>query len=200
MKYFVYGDKEIRHLKNADENMKNLIERMGHLDRELEEDLFAGLASSIVGQQISGRALETIWGRLEEKAKTVTPQNIDSLSVEDIQSCGMSFRKANNIKSLAAKFLSGEIDTEEIEKMTDDEVVSKLTRLDGIGKWTAEMTLIFTLKRPDVMSFGDYGIRKGLSKLCGREVDKTTFEVYRQKFAPYGTVASFYLWELASEK
>ena len=187
MKYFVYGSKETEHLKNADEKMKALIERNGHIDREVYEDLFKCLVSSVVGQQISGRALETIVGRLEEKAGGITAKNIDGLSAEDIKNCGMSFRKANNIKNLSAKFLLGEINESEFANMADEEVVKKLIELDGIGRWTAEMALIFALNRPDVFSYGDFGIRKGLTKLCGKEADKTLFEKYRQKFSPFGT-------------
>lgn len=200
MKTFIYGSKETTFLKNADGNMKSLIERFGHIERQIYDSLFECLVSSVVGQQISGKALDTILLRLKEKANSICPENINSLSAEDIKLCGMSFRKATNIKSLACKFLSGEVDAAAFCDMTDDEVVAKLVTLDGIGKWTAEMALIFALNRKNVMSFGDFGIRKGLQKLYGKQIDKELFEFYRQKFSPYGTIASFYLWALANEK
>ena len=200
MAYFEYGKTEMDFLSAADENMRRLIENTGHIYRKTYDDLFQCVASSIAGQQISGKALETVWRRLTVLCGgEVTAEKVAELLPGEIKSCGMSMKKAAWIKSFADALAGGKFDADSVAGMSDGDVVAALRAFDGIGQWTAEMALIFALKRPDVFSYGDLGIRKGLMKLIGSaSIDRKIFEVYRKKFSPYGTVASFYLWALAS--
>lgn len=196
---FVYGDIEKEYLKSRDKKMKAAIERIGHIERAASPDLFVSLLDSIVGQQISGAAHATVWKRFCTLCD-VTPQAVDALTVEDIQQCGMSTRKAGYIKSAARAAASGELDLTQLRELPDEEVVTRLSALPGIGVWTAEMLMLFAMQRPDVMSYGDLGIRRGLMRLHGhREMPKKRFEMYRRRYSPYGSVASLYLWALAAE-
>lgn len=197
---FEYGAKEIDYLSSACPELGDVIRRMGKIEREMTPDPFECLASSVVGQQISGVALKTVWSRLENLTGGVSADSVAALCEDEIKACGMSLKKAQYIKSLAEVAKSGGLDKEKLQKMTDKEVVRYLTQFCGIGRWTAEMFLIFCLQRQDVMSFGDFGLRKGLSKLLSKEVTQEMFDTYAKKFSPHGTVASLYLWELASEK
>jgi len=201
MKYFDYGHTEIDFLKNSDEVLGDYIDKTGILHREMYDSLFDCLVSSIVGQQISNKALSTVLARLDKVAEEdISPQKLIDVGVQKIQSCGMSLRKANNLINLSKKIVEGEICFETMQNQPDEQIVENLISLDGVGVWTAEMALIFALGRKNVMSYGDFGIKKGLCLLYGIEKpDKKTFEFYRRKFSPYGTIASFYLWDIANK-
>lgn len=194
MAHFEYGETELSYLRANDEVLGRAIDRIGRLERELTPGIFEALVSSIVSQQISGKAAVTVFGRLQNVlGGSVTPAAICEKTLDEIQRCGMSKRKAGYIKSLAE---SG-IDTEALRELPDAEVVKRLSALSGVGVWTAEMMLIFSLKRPDVVSYGDLGIRHGMMKLYGlSELTRAEFEIYRARYSPYGTVASLYLWEM----
>lgn len=199
MPIFEYGDKEINYLKSRDKILGEAIDRIGMIEREIDPDLFSSLVSSIVSQQISGKAAETVWNKLCEKVGEITPESMAKISEPELQSCGMSFRKAGYIKGITDAVIQKEIDLDKLRSMPDNEVIKELTKLRGIGVWTAEMILIFSLGRPDVLSYNDFGIRKGMMKLYGlNELTTGTFEHYRKEYSPYGTVASLYLWEIAS--
>lgn len=200
-KFFEYGKEETDFLKNSDEKMKELIENTPHIFRTVHEDVFCSLVYSIAGQQISNKAHETVFNRLKTLAGEITPKKISALTAEKIASCGMSLRKAQNIFDLAKKETKGEICLEDLKNLSDDEAIKQLTSLKGVGKWTAEMTLIFCFERKDILSFGDFGIKKGLKILYGDDVvKKQNFLNMKQKFSPYATIASFYLWELANKR
>ena len=131
-------------------------------------------------------------------ASILTAEKINSASAEELQAFGISYRKAEYIKDFAAKIVSGEFNTAELEQMTDGEVIEKLTALKGIGVWTAEMLLLFCLQRPDVLSFGDFGIQKGMRMVYRhRKIDRKLFEKYRKRLSPYGSTASLYFWAVA---
>lgn len=197
MAIFEYGEKEINYLKSKDKRLAAVIERIGHLDRETDPDLFYALSSSIAAQQVSGKAAETVWRRVTEKT-AITPESIAALDAVELQSCGLSMRKVQYIKEAAEKILAGELDLDATAKMSDEEVITELVKLRGIGRWTAEMLLIFSLGRPDVLSFGDFAIKKGLKLLYGhKEITKELFEKYRRRYSPFCSVASFYLWAMA---
>ncbi|HQN75721.1 MAG TPA: DNA-3-methyladenine glycosylase [Methanomassiliicoccales archaeon] len=161
-------------------------------------DLFTALVSSVVGQQISGKAAVTVWNRVVERFGEITPSRLDQASLEDIQSCGMSFRKAEYVKGIAEACANGKLDLEGLKELPDEEVVKALVSLKGIGPWTAEMMLIFSLGRRDVVSWGDLAIRRGMMSLYGLEsMTRQEFDRYRSRYTPYGSVASLYIWELA---
>ena len=193
------GQAEVEHLTKKDKKLGEAIARIGPLERARTSDLFEAMVGNIIAQQISGKAAQTILGRLAERVGELVPFSILGMTVEDIQSCGMSMRKAGYIHSIAGAAHAGVLDG--LQAMTDEEVTARLVALPGIGIWSAEMLLIFSLGRPDVVSFGDLGIRRGMQRLYGlkKEPTKAQFERYRKRYRPYGTVASLYLWYLAGE-
>lgn len=198
MLYFKYDEQALSHLKSCDAQMKAAIERLGWIDREIVPDLYEGLISSIIAQQISSKAATTVWKRLENLSGGVTPESVGKLSAEAIQKCGMTMRKATYIESITASILVGTLHLKDFETLSDKEVINALKALPGIGIWTAEMLMIFSMQRMDVLSYDDLAIRRGLMNLYGLEqLDKKTFEKYRQMFSPYGSVASLYLWALS---
>lgn len=196
--YFRYGTKEIEHLKRADKKLAPVIDRIGMIKRPVIPDLFTALVHSIVSQQISSKARNTVWGRIETKLVEITPAAIDNLSLEEIQQFGISFRKASYIKSAAEKITAGELDLNSLYSMPDEQICSKLTELNGIGVWTAEMLMIFSMQRPDILSYGDLAIQRGMRMVYHhRKIDKNRFNIYRKRYSPYASVASLYLWEVA---
>ena len=201
MEFFKYGEIEINYLKAACPKMGSVIDRAGMLRRKVEPDLFKALISSIVSQQISTKAAVTVLSRLEELAGVITAEAILAKTDEEIKGCGLSYRKVGYIKGVCEAVKSGKLNLDSLRGMGDDEVITELVKLSGIGVWSAEMFLIFSLFRPDVLSYGDLVIRKGIMKLYGLDdISKKDFAVYRQMYSPYGTVASIYLWDLANDR
>ena len=200
MKYFQYGEKEINYLKSRDKKMAELIDRVGHIDREVIDDLFTCIIFNITGQQISTKALTSVWGRICEKLGEITPKSVLECGREQLKQCGISYRKADYIIDFAEKVNSGEFDIDAVSRMPDSEAVEYLCTLKGVGKWTGEMILIFCLQRPDVFSYGDLAILRGLCTVYHhRKITPQLFEKYRKRFSPYCTVASLYLWEASGQ-
>lgn len=198
MPIFKYGKKEIEYLKSKDKKLGTAIDRIGMVEREVTPDPFIALISSIIGQQISNKAAETVWNRLINLVGDISPENILHVSIEAIQSCGMSLRKAGYIRGAAEAAVSGSIDFNNLYMLRDEEIIHKLSSLHGVGIWTAEMLLIFSLCRPDVISYNDLVIRRGIMHLYGLStLSKKDFQKYRKRYSPYGTVASLYLWRIA---
>jgi len=200
MHVFEYGQKEIDYLKRKDKKLGVAIDRIGMIKREVTPDPFTALVSSIVSQQISSKAADTVWNRLEGLLGTITPESISKAEILEIQACGMSARKAGYIKGAAEDALSGQVDFTALHTLSDEEIIIKLSSLHGVGVWTAEMLLIFSLCRPDVVSFKDLAICRGMMNLYGiKELSREKFERYRKRYSPYGSVASLYLWALSVE-
>lgn len=200
MVYFEYGDKELNYLKKKDKRLAALIDKAGYIQRELYPDIFVSLVNSIAGQQISRAAKAAVWQRfLTLIGGEVTPQAIAGVPEAELRSCGLSARKAVYIKKLAQKVLDGEVDFAKYPKMSDADIIADLIRLDGIGKWTAEMQLIFSLGRINILSGGDGALQNGLKKLYGhKKITAALVEKYHKRYSPYASVASFYLWALAN--
>ena len=197
--YFEYGEKETEYLKSKDKKLAEAIEKTGHIYRETDDDLFLSIVKQIVGQQISAPAFKTVWKRVEDKLGEVSAENICSIGYEELQSCGLSYRKVSYIKDFPLKVHSGEFDVKKLAEMTDEEVIKELSSLKGIGVWTAEMLLLFCMQRPDVVSFGDLAIIRGMRMLYRhREIDRKKFDRYRKRYSPYGSVASLYLWAISA--
>lgn len=197
--YFKYGEKEISYLKNKDKKLAEVIEKVGLIERETDPELFSALVHHIVGQQISTKAQATIWERMKKSLGAVTPETILNASVDEIRSFGISLRKVEYIKDFAEKVHTGEFDIEAAEKMEDDELIKYLTTLKGVGVWTAEMILLFCLLRPNVFSFDDLAIQRGLRMVYHhRKIDRKLFEKYKRRFSPYCSVASLYLWAVSN--
>ena len=196
--YFQYGDKETEYLKKKDKTLGEVIEKIGHIEREVDSDLFSSVIHHIIGQQISTKAQETIWRRMKEQFGEVTAESISAADIPKLQSFGMTFRKAEYIKDFAEKVQSGAFDLAEISRLPDKEAIKMLTTLKGIGVWTGEMILLFCLQRPDIFSFDDLAIQRGLRMVYHhRKIDRKLFEKYRRRFSPYCSVASLYLWAVA---
>lgn len=197
MTIFQYGQHEIDYLKRKDKRLAQAIDRIGFIERPVIPNLFAALVNSIVSQQISSKAVATIWTRMQERLGEITPGNIALRTVEQVQQCGITMKKAVYIKKIAAAVRSGEFNIGELSELPDVEVMRRLCALSGIGVWTAEMLLTFSLQRPDVVSWGDLAIRRGMMMLYHhRKLDKVKFQRYKRRYSPYGTVASLYLWEI----
>lgn len=197
--YFKYGEKEISYLKNKDKKLAEVIEKVGLIERETDSELFSAFVHHIVGQQISTKAQATIWERIKNSFGSVTPERVLNASVDEIRSFGISLRKVEYIKDFAEKVHTGEFDIEAAEKMEDDELIKYLTTLKGVGVWTAEMILLFCLQRPNVFSFDDLAIQRGLRMVYHhRKIDRKLFEKYRRRFSPYCSVASLYLWAVSN--
>ncbi|MCZ0862802.1 DNA-3-methyladenine glycosylase family protein [Methanocorpusculum vombati] len=201
MQYFPYGTMETEALKAADPILGAAIDRLGHPDRPLMPDLFTALVNCVIAQQISTKAAETVYGRVVDRCGgAVTPEQIARFSEEEIQSLGMSRRKAGYIRGIAFAFVSGQIDARKLREADEDRIIRELTALPGIGIWTAEMLMLHSLQHPDICSWHDLGIRRGMMRLYGMEtVSKKEFEELRRRYSPYGSVASIYLWALAHQ-
>lgn len=175
-----------------------MIARIGKIEREIIPDPFCALVCSVVGQQISDRAADTVRGRLLALCGEITPDSITRLGAEELRRCGMSARKAGYIMGIAEAVRTGALPLADFPRMADAEVVERLSGLRGVGVWTAEMLLLFSLQRPDVLSWGDLALRRGMMSLYGHKtLTRERFERYRRRYSPYGSVAAFYLWELA---
>lgn len=196
--YFEYDNAATDYLSRKDKRLAEVIARIGHIDREVHSDLFAAVVHSIVGQQISMKAQETIWQRLLDHYGEITPERIHQATEEELQTVGISFRKADYIKDFARKICAGEFDIAGLYEKSDEEVVRELSALRGIGKWTAEMIMLFCMQRQDILSFDDLAIQRGLRMVYHhRRIDKKLFEKYRRRYSPYGSVASLYLWAVS---
>lgn len=196
--YLEYGSKEIEFLKSRDKLLGAAIDRIGHIYREIDSDLFSSVVHHIIGQQISTSAQATIWQRLNDMIKIINADTIYSLELAELQKLGMTFKKAGYIKEFAEKVRCKEFDIDALQYLSDAEVINELSALKGIGIWTAEMIMIFCMQRLDVVSFGDFAIHRGMRMLYHhRSIDRKKFAKYARRYSPYGTVASLYLWAIA---
>lgn len=200
MNNFPYGQKEMDYLAAADSKLAMVIKAVGKIERQTSPDIFASLISSIISQQISGKAAETIRGRVEALAGgSLTPRALQNLSADSLSSCGLSGTKVRYIQTAARAATDGTIDFVALKNLSDEEVVATLIALPGVGRWTAEMLLIFSLSRPDIISYHDFGIRKGMELLYGIDkLSKKDFLRLSAAYHPYATVASFYLWHVGN--
>jgi DNA-3-methyladenine glycosylase II len=195
---FKYGQTEIEYLSRRDKSLGQAIARIGMIEREINPDLFVALIRNIVAQQVAKKAAATVWNKMCKLLGEVTPVKIAATNIAAIQQCGMSMRKAGYIKSTADALVCGRIDLEVFPRMTDEDIIKELLSLPGVGVWTAEMLLIFSLARPNVLSWRDLALKRGMKNLYGLEnLSRNQFEKYRKRYSPYGSVASLYLWELS---
>ncbi|HSK46494.1 MAG TPA: DNA-3-methyladenine glycosylase 2 family protein [Coriobacteriia bacterium] len=189
------SDSISRQLAGADPSLGELIDRIGRVQVDASDPPFVTLARAIVSQQLSDKIASIIWGRVLEVAEP-TPEALASATTEALRSAGLSRSKVDYIQGVARAFLNDEIDADALELMTDDEVVAELTRLRGVGRWTAEMFLIFGLRRPDVLALDDYGVRLSAGRMLGLERAASRDELAERgaRWAPHRTAASLWLW------
>ena len=198
MKYLQFNKEQQEYLCKKDKRMAWAIEQIGSIKRPCDIDLFSSIVRHIIGQQISSKALVTVWTRLKNKFGRINAKNIASSTIEELQSLGMTYRKAGYIKDFAIKVYRKEFNLSDIEFMDDKEAIDKLSSLHGIGVWTAEMILLFCLNRLNIFSFNDLAIQRGLRLLYKHKtITHKIFEKYRKRFSPYCSLASLYLWEIA---
>jgi DNA-3-methyladenine glycosylase II len=189
--------KAIQHLRQADPVIAEIIERVGPYRVKYNEPVFGSLVRSIVYQQLSGKAAATIFGRLlVATGDPIHPQAILQLSFEELRSLGLSKQKAAYIRDLAEKTASEQVVFENFRRMTNDQIIRTLTQVKGIGVWTVQMFLMFSLRRPDVLPCGDLGIRNAIQKAYRLKEPPAPakLEQIGERWRPYCSVASWYLW------
>lgn len=196
--YFEYGETETSYLCSKDARFKDVIERIGHVDRNVDPDLFSSVVHHIIGQQISTKAQATIWLKIRNELGVVNAESILDAAPEQLQSLGLTFRKVDYIRDFSRKVHSGEFDLEAVKTMSDEDAIQALVALRGIGVWTAEMILLFCLQRPNILSYDDLAIQRGLRMIYHhRNITRKLFEKYRRRFSPYCSTASIYLWAVS---
>ncbi len=195
------GRRAVRALKASDSKLARMIENVGPLRLEPDgmQSPFHALAESIAYQQLTGKAAATIFGRVCDlfPRKKPTPERLLHVPDATLRACGLSRAKTLAVKDLAAKTLDGTVPTmRRLVKMSDDEIVERLTSVRGIGRWTVEMLLIFRLGRADVLPTNDYGIRKGFKIVYGTRELPTPRQIAErgERWRPFRTAASWYLW------
>ena len=195
-----YWENAKAHLSRTDRVLGGIIEAHPEVKLRLKKDSFTTLARAIAGQQISVKAADTIWSRVvvaaNGKLQKIEPKKILALKVTRLRECGLSERKADYIRNLAARFQQKEISATKLARLSDLEVKKSLIALHGIGPWTADMYLMFNLWRPDVLPLGDVGLIRAV-ELHYFKGKKTPLEKIRKAalpWSPFSTVATWYLW------
>jgi DNA-3-methyladenine glycosylase II len=192
----VYWDEACRQLSKKDRVMKRLIPQFGDACLQSRGDAFTTLARSIVGQQISVKAAQTVWDRFAKLPRRMSPANVLKLKVDDMRAAGLSARKIEYLVDLALHFDSGAVHVESWQQMTDDDIITELVGIRGIGRWTAEMFLIFHLLRPNVLPLDDVGLISGISRnyFSGDPVSRSDAREVAAAWDPYCSVATWYIW------
>ncbi len=198
---FKYTKKQLNDLCKKDPVLGARIKKIGPIERETTPDLFEALMSSIVSQQIAKKAYFTVWGRLKELLDfDITPAKILKTDRQSIKDCGLSYKKTDWIIEISRRIFEGETKLDHINELSDEELTKELVKLPGIGLWTSEMLMIFALNRMDILSYGDFAIRKGIMRVYGLEsLDKKTFNEIKERLSPLNSLASLYFWEISAE-
>ena len=191
-----YWAEACKHLVKKDRVMKRLIPQFGDACLQARGDAFGTLARSIVGQQISVKAAQTVWRRFELLPKKITPANVLRLKVDDMRAAGLSARKVEYLVDLAINFDAGTVHVKDWQSMDDEAIIAELVAIRGIGRWTAEMFLIFYLMRPNVLPLDDVGLISGISQnyFSGESVSRSDAREVAAAWAPYCSVATWYIW------
>ena len=195
-----YWDDACKHLAKRDRVMRKLIPQCGEGRLQSRGDAFTTLARSIVGQQISVKAAQSVWDRfvalMQEPTTRLKPSAVLSAGTDTLRSAGLSARKVEYLCDLAQHFDSGALQVRQWQHMDDEAIVEQLVAIRGIGRWTAEMFLIFHLMRPNVMPLDDLGLLKGISHnyFSGEPVSRAEAREVGDAWAPYRSVATWYIW------
>lgn len=185
-----------KHLIISDKILGKIISSYQGEFLTIRGDAFFTLARSITGQQISVKAADTVWGRLESKLGKVNPKNTMKASESDLRECGLSAQKVRYLHGLAKHFIENENHIKNWNNLSDEEIIKELTLLNGIGRWTAEMFMIFHLARPDILPLADIGLQKAIFRHYNNSEKMTLAEIFElaNKWSPYRSVATWYLW------
>lgn len=201
MTFLALQQPEKEWLAMRDGTLGSILHTVASIKRQIIPDPFCGLIHAISGQQISSKAHAAIWAKICQNDILFQPEEFLRLDPLQIRSSGLSFKKIQYIKNVAAAIVEGKLKTEKMASMEDDELALQLSKFPGIGSWTVEMLLIFTFKRPNVFSFGDLAIKKGLMRLHKlQSLNWEHFKHFRTLYSPCGTAASLCLWEIASRQ
>ena len=184
------------HLMRKDRVLRRLVPKFPGVAIETRGDPFVTLARSVVGQQISVKAAQSVWTRFSGLMKTVKPGQVLKLSTEDMRGAGLSARKVEYLQDLATYFQTGKVSIKQWHLMDDEAIITELVAIRGIGRWTAEMFLMFYLLRPDVLPLDDVGLLNGISKLyfSGEPVSRSEVRDLARAWEPYRSVATWYIW------
>jgi DNA-3-methyladenine glycosylase II len=191
-----YWDEATAHLARRDKVLRKLIRKFPEADIQVRGDAFQALSRSIVGQQISVKAAQSIWLRFVDAAGEMKPANVVGLPVEVMRACGLSAAKTLYLKDLATHFDTGAVKPKRWPRMKDEAIIEDLVRVKGVGRWTAEMFLMFHLLRPNVLPVDDLGLRRAMERAYN-EGDPLTRDEMRElgeRWAPWCSVATWYLW------
>ena len=191
-----YWEDACKHLVKKDRVMKRLIPEFGDACLQTRGDAFVTLARSIVGQQISVKAAQSVWDRFAVLPKKMTAANVLKLKVDDMRAAGLSARKVEYLVDLSLHFDSGALHVNRWQSMDDDEIIAELVAIRGIGRWTAEMFLIFHMLRPNVLPLDDIGLINGISRsyFSGEAVSRSDVREVAAAWSPYCSVATWYIW------
>ncbi|MBB4221250.1 DNA-3-methyladenine glycosylase 2 family protein [Variovorax sp. 375MFSha3.1] len=191
-----YWEEACKHLSRKDRVMKRLIPKFGDACLESRGDAFTTLARSVVGQQISVKAAQSVWDKFAALPRKLTPANVLKLKVDDMRGAGLSARKIEYLVDLALHFDSGLVHVDAWKDMDDEQIIEELVAIRGIGRWTAEMFLIFHLMRPNVLPVDDLGLLNGISVnyFSGDPVSRSDARDVAVAWAPYCSVATWYIW------
>ena len=195
-----YWDDACKHLARRDRVMKKLIPKFGEARLQSRGDAFTTLARSIVGQQISVRAAQSVWDRLVGLLGTasnrIPPAVVEGAEIKALREAGLSQRKAEYLLDLAQHFSSGAVHVPQWRQMDDEAIIEELVAIRGIGRWTAEMFLIFHLMRPNVLPLDDIGLLRGISLnyFSGEPVSRAEAREVAEAWAPFRSVATWYIW------
>lgn len=197
MKIFRITEKDKKALCRQAPEFRQIVRQADLTSFTCSNDLFPALVQSIVSQQLSVKVADVIFQRVEILLGEMTPENLLAADLEALRGCGLSGRKVEYLRGIAEAQLDGTIDFKTLSGKPDAEIIRELVKLKGVGVWTAEMLLIFSLGRPDILSYKDLGIRRGIMMLNGlSDLSEAEFETYRKRYSPYGTLASLYLWRI----
>ena len=191
-----YWEEACKHLAKKDRVMRRLIPQFGDASLQSRGDAFVTLARSIVGQQISVKAAQSVWDKFAVLPRKMTPANVLKLKVDDMRAAGLSARKVEYLVDLSLHFDGGLLSTSQWASMSDDAIIDELVAIRGIGRWTAEMFLIFYLLRPNVLPLDDVGLINGISRnyFSGEAVSRSEAREVAAAWAPYCSVATWYIW------
>ena len=186
----------LRHLRKSDPIMRDVIRKAGPFRLNLRHDRFHALALAIVSQQISGKAARSIWEKLKGIADPLSPERIRQLTVEELRMAGLSKQKASYLVDLSEHVSEGKLNLKRIGRLSDEAVIESLVAVKGIGIWTAQMFLIFSLGRLDVLPHGDLGVRTAIQKLYGLDElpNRDTCHRIAERWRPYASIATWYCW------
>lgn len=191
-----YWAEACKHLVKKDRVMKRLIPQFGDAARQTRRDAFTTLARSIVGQQSSVKAAQAVWERFAALSRTLSPAHVLKLKVDDMRAAGLSARKIDYLVDLALHFDNGKLHVKDWESMDDEAIIAELVDIRGIGRWTAEMFLIFYLQRPNVLPLDDPGLITGISQnyFSGEQVSRSDAREVAEAWKPWCSVATWYIW------